>query len=101
MRCVYSNPGHTQIIMSDQIRIEIIGRDEFWRNAVLVEWDHQYPERPLTAQSNACYLIETKWLVDLKRVADGCFSKVLVAPEDLSRRLWLTHFIPSRRDSQT
>ena len=87
--------------MSDQIRIEIIGRDTFWRNAVLVEWSHQYPERELVAQSRVCYLIETEWLADLKRVADGCFSKVVIAPEDLSRRLWLKWFIPSQSDSQT
>lgn len=86
--------------MNDLIRIEIIGRDDFWRNAVLVEWDHQYPERTLVAESSDCYLIETEWLVDLKRVADGCFSKIVVAPEDPGRRLWLRRFIPSQSDKQ-
>ena len=86
--------------MNGQIRIEIIGRDAFWRDAVLVEWDHQYPERELVAQSSICYLIETEWLNDLKRVADGCFSKIVVAPEDLSRRLWLRRFIPTQSDNQ-
>ena len=81
--------------MNRQVRIEIIGRDAFWRNAVLVEWDHQYPQRQLVAESSACYLIEAEWLVDLKRVAEGSFSKIVVAPEDPSRRLWLRQFIPS------
>jgi hypothetical protein len=89
-----------QKTMNRQIRIEIVGRDTFWRNAVLVEWDDQYPERQLVAESNACYLIETEWLDDLKRVADGSFSKIVVAPEDPSRRLWLQQFIPSQSDNQ-
>lgn len=87
--------------MNDQIRIEIIGRDAFWRNAVLVEWDHQYPQRPLVAESSDCYLIESEWLVDLKRVADGCFSRIVEAPEDLSRRVWLRQFIPTQNNNQT
>jgi len=87
--------------MSSQIRIEIIGRDAFWRDAVLVEWGHQYPERELVAQSSVCYLIETEWLVDLERVADGCFSQIVVSPDDFSRRLWLKRFIPSQGNGQT
>ena len=87
--------------MTSQIRIEIVGRDAFWRNAVLVEWNHQYPERELGDGSSAGYLIETDWLVDLKRVAEGCFSKIVVAPEDPSRRLWLRQFIPSPNNDQT
>ena len=83
--------------MNSQIRIEIIGRDAFWRNAVLVEWDHQSPNRALVAQSSVYYLIESEWLNDLERVADGCFSRIVVAPEDLGRRLWLRQFIPSDR----
>ena len=86
--------------MNGQIRIEIIGRDAFWRKAVLVEWNHQYPERGLVAQSSVCYLIETEWLVDLKRVADGCFSKLVVAPVDPTRRLWLSPFITTKSDYQ-
>ncbi|MCM3902645.1 MAG: hypothetical protein ND866_13140 [Pyrinomonadaceae bacterium] len=89
-----------KLTMNGQIRIEIIGRDAFWRKAVLVEWNHQYPERELVAQSSVCYLIETEWLVDLKRVAEGCFSKIIVAPEDPSRRLWLSRFIPTQSDNQ-
>jgi hypothetical protein len=83
--------------MNSQIRIEIIGRDAFWRNAVLVEWNHQFPNRKLVAQTSDYYQIESEWLKDLERVADGCFSKIVVAPEDPSRRLWLRRFIPSDR----
>lgn len=86
--------------MNDQIKIEIIGRDAFWCKAVLVEWDHQYPERRLVAESSGCYLIETEWFEDLKRVADGCFSRIVEAPEDLSRRIWLRRFIPTESDKQ-
>jgi hypothetical protein len=87
--------------MNRQIRIEIIGRDAFWRNAVLVEWQHQHPERPLVAESSTCYLIEPEWLVDLERVAGEAFSKIVIAPEDPSRRSWLRRFIPSHSDHQT
>ncbi|HEY2974002.1 MAG TPA: hypothetical protein VGJ48_15920 [Pyrinomonadaceae bacterium] len=83
--------------MNGRIRIEIIGRDTFWRDAVLVEWAHQFPNRELVAQTSVYYLIESEWLNDLERVADGCFSRVVVAPEDLGRRLWLRQFIPSDR----
>lgn len=83
--------------MNGRIRIEIIGRDTFWRDAVLVEWAHQFPNRELVAQTSVYYLIESEWLKDLECVADGCFSRVVVVPEDLGRRLWLRQFIPSDR----
>ena len=100
MKCMSEPLGTPTLPMNGQIRIEIIGRDAFWRNAVLVEWDHQYPERKLVAESSARYLIETGWIVDLKRVADECFSKIVVGPEDLSRRFWLRQFIPTQGDNQ-
>ena len=83
--------------MNGQLKIEIIGRDPFWCNAVLVEWVHQFPNRKLVTQTNGRYLIESEWLKDLERVADGCFSRIVVAPEDPGRRLWLRQFIPSDR----
>jgi len=83
--------------MNGRIRIEIIGRDTFWRDAVLVEWAHQFPNRELVAQTSVYELIESEWLKGLERVADGCFTRVVVAPEDLGRRLWLRQFIPSDR----
>jgi hypothetical protein len=87
--------------MNCRIRIEIIGRDEFWHKAVLVEWEHQYPERQLVVESGARYLIEPEWLVDLARVAEESFSKIVVAPEDPGRRSWLRQFIPLHSDDQT
>ena len=86
--------------MNRQIRIGIIGRDDFWRNAVVVEWEHQYPERKLVAEASACYLIQLDWLDDLKRIAQECFSNIVVAPADPSRRLWLRYFVPSGSDNQ-
>ena len=80
--------------MNRKIRIGIIGRDEFWRNAVVVEWEHQYPERRLVAESKPDYLIEPGWLDDLKRIAQECFSQIVVAPQDPSRRKWLQRFMP-------
>ena len=67
------------LVMNDRLRVEINGHDEFWGKAVLVEWEHQYPERRLNAEPNGRYLlIEADWLNDLKRIAGDCFSEVLV-----------------------
>jgi hypothetical protein len=72
--------------MSRRIRVEIVGRNEFWRNAVFVEWDYQFPERRLEPEAEGFYLIEEGWLEDLQRVAAQCFSRALAAPEDPGRR---------------
>ncbi len=72
--------------MERRIRIEIVGRNEFWRNAVFVEWDYQYPQRKLVPESQGFYLIAEEWLDDLRRVAEQCFSQVLLAPSDPGRR---------------
>ena len=92
--------SRVKTIMNRQIRIGIIGRDAFWRNAVIVEWEHQYPDRKLVAETSACYFIELDWLDDLERIAKECFSKIVVAPADPSRRSWLRHFMPSGSDNQ-
>ncbi len=68
------------------IRVEIEARNEFWRNAVMVEWDYQFPERTLESDAPGFYLIEDRWLEDLQRVAAQCFSRVLLAPNDPGRR---------------
>ncbi len=78
-----------------RIRVAIIGRNAFWSNAVVVEWEHQYPERKLVAEASAFYLIEQEWLDDLTLIAKECFSKIAVAPADPSRRSWLCRFIPT------
>ena len=80
--------------MTNRMRVEIIGRDAFWRKAVLVEWEHQFPNRELLTETDNSYLIEPEWLEDLQRVAGQCFSKVIVAPKDPSRRLWFRRFLP-------
>ena len=75
------------------MRIEIKGRDEFWRDAVITEWEHQYPQRRLIKEADDSFSIETAWLDDLKRIAGDCFSKIMVAPLDRSRRSWLRRFL--------
>ena len=72
--------------MGRRVRIEIIGRNEFWRNAVLVEWRHQYPERILESAPPNYYLAADEWLSDLERIAGQCFSQVRQAPADPGRR---------------
>lgn len=79
--------------MERRIRVEIVGRDEFWRKAVLVEWEYQFPDRKMVAEPNGYYLIAAEWRKDLERVAEQCFSKVLIAPDDPSRRLWFRRLI--------
>ena len=80
--------------MGDRIRVEIVGRDDFWRKAVLVEWEYQFPDRKLVAEPNGFYVIAADWLKDLERVAEQCFSKILIAPHGPSRRLWFRRLIP-------
>lgn len=72
--------------MSNRVRVEIVGRNEFWRNAVFVEWEYQFPERRLEPESARYHLIEEGWLEDLQRVAAQCFSQALLAPQDPGRR---------------
>ena len=80
--------------MSQQIRVEIVGRDEFWNMAVLVEWEHRYPDRKLVSEANHWYLVDTEWLDSLKDVAADCNAKVVVGPKDPSRRSWFRRLLP-------
>lgn len=82
--------------MPHRIRVEITGRDKFWSKAVMVEWEHQFPDRKLVAEPDGFYLIEAEWLADLQRVGEQCFAKVLVAPEIPSRLSWLRRMIDNR-----
>jgi hypothetical protein len=84
--------------MPVQIRVEIIGRDPFWRDAVLVEWEHQHPERKLVAEQSGSYLIEKDWFDDFDRIARDCFCTAVLAPSDPSRRSWFRRLVPSGRD---
>ncbi len=72
--------------MERRIRVEIIGRNEFWRDAVFVEWEYQFPDRKLEPEEGRFHLIGQEWLDDLQRVAAQCFSQVLLAPQDPGRR---------------
>ena len=76
------------------MRIEIKSRDDFWRDAVIVEWESQYPQRKLVKEGSGSFLIENVWLDDLKRIAGDCFSTIVVAPIDPSRRSWFRQFLP-------
>ncbi len=84
--------------MTTRIRVEISGRDAFWQKAVLVEWEHQFPTRTLMLETDNSCLIDPEWLEDLRRVASQCFSKVIVAPKDPSRRLWFRRLLPRSDD---
>jgi hypothetical protein len=79
--------------MKRLIRVEIVGRSNFWRNAVFVEWEHQYPDRKLKDAADGYHFIEATWIEDLKRVAAQCFSEVLIAPDDPGRRNLFRRFI--------
>ena len=80
------------------IRVEIIGRDAFWRDAVIVEWEHQHPQRKLIACDADSYMIDKEWFDDLDRIARDCFSSVVLAPADPSRRSWFRRFLPLGRE---
>lgn len=79
--------------MHNTIKVEIVGRDRFWSNAVLVEWRHQFPDREMPTDADGFYVIEKNWLADLERVAGQCFAKIVVAPEIPSRLSWLRRMV--------
>src|SRR5436309_57925 len=70
--------------MKQQLRVEIKGRNEYWRRAVMVEWEHHFPQRKLIAEDESYYLIEAAWLEDLRRVASECFSEVLIMADEMT-----------------
>ena len=74
------------LCMARRIRVEIESRNEFWHNAVGVEWGHQFPDRKLEKVGNHTYVIDEDWLEDLQKVAGQVFSRVLLSPNDPSRR---------------
>ena len=81
-------------MMKRQIRVEIIAENTFWHNAVLVEWEYQFPGRKLVDEPDGSYLIEADWFDDLVRVAERLFSRALIAPADPSRRQWFRRLLP-------
>jgi hypothetical protein len=84
--------------MAKPVRVEVVSRDGFWRKAVMIEWQYQFPERTLVAEPDDTYLVPEDWLDDFARVAGECFSKVVRAPVDPSRRfLFRRLFAPGDR----
>jgi hypothetical protein len=82
--------------MARQVRIEIIGRDDFWGRAFHVEWEDQFPERLLRKTSGGFFLVDETWLPDLEQVAAQVFCKIVRAPENPKRRAWINSLIPNR-----
>jgi hypothetical protein len=80
--------------MTKEIRIEIVSRDGFWRNAFNVEWEHQHPQRTLIEDTPDYFRVPESWLPDLERVANQCFSTIRLAPMDPGRRQMLRFILP-------
>jgi len=87
--------------MSQRVRVEIQARDEFWRKAVLIEWDYRYPDRKLSNETDGWYLIDSEWIEALKEVAIVCNSTIVVGPRDPGRRSLFQKFMPSRDSEST
>jgi len=84
--------------MRRPIRIELISRDRFWQRAVMVEWQHQFPDRAVVPEQENFYLVEKDWIADFERVAGKCFSRIVHAPADPTRRqLFRRLFAPGAR----
>ncbi len=82
------------VVMQQQIRIEIKGKDEFWGRAFHVEWEHQFPGRALTVNDAGQALAQSEWFDDLERVAAQTFCRIVRAPENPQRRRWMNSLIP-------
>ena len=82
--------------MSQRVRVEIQARDEFWRKAVLIEWDYRYPDRTLSNETDSWYLIDSEWIEALKEVATECNSTIIIGPGDPGRRSMFKKLIPFR-----
>ena len=84
--------------MEQRIRVEIIGKDDFWRRAFHVEWEDQFPNRKLATDGAGRFLAQREWLNDLERVGNQTFCAVRRAPENPRRREWIGSMIPRRND---
>jgi len=80
--------------MSRQLKIQIASKDEFWQNAVSLEWSTRYPQRQLSTVGAGIYSIDIRWLDDLQDIALECNSTIIVAPRDPGRRSLFTQFLP-------
>jgi len=81
--------------MSQRVRVEIKARDEFWRKAVLIEWEYRHPDWKLTYDAAGFYLIDCEWLEYLKAVATDCNSTIVIGPRDPGKRSMFQKLIPS------
>jgi hypothetical protein len=84
--------------VGQNIRIEIRGRDGFWRQAFNVEWSDRFPDRILVADASGCFLVDPDWFEDIKRVASQVFCEVRRAPDNPMRRRWISSLIKERDD---
>lgn len=82
-----------RLVMQQQIRIEIKGKDEFWGRAFHVEWEHQFPDRALTLNDAGQFITRIEWFDDLERVAEQTFCRIVRAPENPERRRWMRFLI--------
>ena len=84
-----------EVMPTDEIRIEITSRNDFWKNAFKVEWEYQFPDRVLSEDDDGYFTARSDWLVDLERVAKQCFSIVRRPPESPDRRRLFRRLFPS------
>ena len=84
--------------MEQRIRIEIMGKDDFWERAFHVEWEYQFPDRKLDPDKSGCLLAPQEWLPDLERVGGETFCTIIRAPDNPRRREWLSSLIARRSD---
>lgn len=84
------------VVMQQQIRIEIKGKDEFWGRAFHVEWKDQFPDRALIVTDAGQFTAQREWTDDLERVAAQTFCRIVHAPENPQRRRWMNSLIPRR-----
>jgi len=82
-------------MQQNEVRIEIISRNDFWKNAFKVEWEYQFPDRVLVATEDGYFSAERAWLDDLERVARQCFSTVRLPPDSPDRRRLFRRLFPS------
>jgi hypothetical protein len=78
----------------EEIRIEVISRNEFWRNAFNVEWNYQFPDRVLTEDNDGYVQVRREWFADLERVAEQCFCTVRHPPAQPDRRRLFRSLFP-------
>ena len=79
--------------MAKQIKIEILAKDNFWNDAVQIEWTNRHPDKKLILLDKGVYSIDNDWLSELIDVAVECNSKIVLAPGNPGRRSLFTQFL--------